>query len=162
MRTTAPPEPSRRHRDGERSERVRLGALEDYIGFHLRLAQNASFKAFKRRAGQNDLRPGRFAVLSLIHDNPGITPVAVSLASGRDKSTITPILRDLDKAGLIIRCPVPSDRRSHSLRLTEAGEEMLAHLARCAAEHDRELDRLVGDRKPELLALLRRIVAGLE
>ena len=42
------------------------GPLEDYIGFQLRRAQTASFKAFKRRAGEADLKPGWFAVLSLI------------------------------------------------------------------------------------------------
>ncbi|MCB8838989.1 MarR family winged helix-turn-helix transcriptional regulator [Aurantimonas sp. VKM B-3413] len=148
-------------RRADRGEKICLGELENYIAFHLRLAQNASFKAFKRQTGQSDLRPGRFAVLALIHHNPGITPMALSLASGRDKSTITPVLRDLQRAGLIIRTPVPKDKRSHSLDLTAAGEEMLAHLAACAAEHDRDLDRIVGDRKPELLDLLRRIVAAM-
>ena len=82
-------------------EPVELGVLGDYIGFHLRLAQAASFRAFKRHAGIPGLRPGWFAVLSLIDDNPGITPIALSRASGRDKSTITPLLRDLARDELI-------------------------------------------------------------
>jgi DNA-binding MarR family transcriptional regulator len=143
-------------------EGVTLGALEDYIGFHLRLAQNASFRAFKRHTGETDLRPGWFAVMMLIRHNPGITPMALSRASGRDKSTITPVLRDLMRQELIRRSPIPSDRRSYALFLTEAGEERLSHLSECAAEHDRELDAIVGDRKPELLNLLRRIVARLD
>ena len=106
-------------RGADRGEKICLGELDDYIGFHLRLAQNASFKAFKRQTGQSDLRPGRFAVLALIHHNPGITPMALSLASGRDKSTITPVLRDLQRAGMITRTPVPRDKRSHSLHLTQ-------------------------------------------
>ena len=40
---------------------------------------------------------------------------------------------------------------------------MLAHLAACAAAHDRELDDIVGDRKGRSCSrLLRRIVAELE
>ena len=50
---------------GERED-LKLGLLDDYIGFHLRLAQNASFRAFKRHTGDRDLRPGWFAVLTLI------------------------------------------------------------------------------------------------
>lgn len=143
-------------------EEVRLGALDAYIGFHLRLAQNASFRAFKRLTGEHNLRPGWFAVLSIIKDNPGITPIALSRASGRDKSTITPVLRDLLKAGLVTRSPVAGDRRSYALSLTPPGVEKLAHLAACAAEHDRALDAIVGEEKPELIRLLRRIVARLD
>ena len=136
--------------------------LDDYIGFHLRLAQNASFKAFKRHTKDNKLRPGWFAVLSLIGNNPGISPMALSRASGRDKSTITPVLRDLFSAGLIRREPVPADKRSYALFLTETGETRLSYLAACAADHDKELDGIVGEGKRELLEILRRIVTALE
>jgi DNA-binding MarR family transcriptional regulator len=147
---------------GEGGEGIRLGLLDEYIGFHLRLAQAASFRNFKRHAGVRNLRPGWFAVLSIINDNPGITPIALSRASGRDKSTITPVLRDLEREKLIVRDEIPSDRRSYALRLTPKGAESLAHLAICAAAHDSELDAIVGGAKGELLALLRRIVAELD
>ncbi|MCT8997253.1 MarR family winged helix-turn-helix transcriptional regulator [Chelativorans intermedius] len=142
--------------------KVRLGTLDTYIAFHLRLAQNASFKAFKRLTGENDLRPGWFAVLAIIKNNPGINPMALSLASGRDKSTITPVLRALLGEGMIRRQPNPRDRRSYALFLTEAGERRLAHLQACAAAHDRALDAIVGEAKPELLRLLRRIAAVID
>jgi DNA-binding MarR family transcriptional regulator len=139
-----------------------LGALDSYIGFHLRLAQNASFKAFKKRTGEDDLRPGWFAVLSLIGSNPGITPMALSRSIGRDKSTLTPLLRDLFRARLIDRRPSASDRRSYSLLLTDAGKLMLAKLAGHAAEHDRTLDAIVGADKPKLIELLRRLWTTLD
>ncbi len=141
---------------------VRLGALDTYIGFHLRLAQGASFRAFKRHAGVDNLRQGWFAVLSIINDNPGITPVALSRASGRDKSTITPVLRALLRERLIRREAVPGDRRSYALHLTEAGAGALAHLAASAAAHDADLDAIAGDRKGLLIELLRRIATELE
>lgn len=141
---------------------VSLGPLDNYIGFHLRLAQNASFQAFKRHTGETDLRPGWFAVLSLIGTNPGITPMALSRASGRDKSTLTPVLRDLMRSQLVKRKPIPADRRSYALYLTEAGEEKCAALSEQAARHDQQLDALVGDRKQELLGLLRLIAASLD
>jgi DNA-binding MarR family transcriptional regulator len=146
----------------EPAGRVRLGKLDQYVGFHLRLAQQASFKAFKRRTGEDDLRPGWFAVLTLIDENPGITPIALSRASGRDKSTLTAVLRDLLRARFIVRQPMPRDRRSHALFLTPLGEEKLARLALHAARHDRLLDEIVGARKTELIKLLRRIAMLLE
>jgi DNA-binding MarR family transcriptional regulator len=157
--TDATREPSARAAE---PDRVKLGVLDSYIGFHLRLAQAASFRAFKRHSGLKNLRPGWFAVLSIIGDNPRITPVTLSRASGRDKSTITPILRELLRERLIRRESVPNDRRSYALHLTPQGAEALAHLAVCAAEHDRELDAIAGDQKPALLALLRRFEAELE
>ena len=147
-------------RSGE--ERVDLGVLDDLIGFHLRLAQNVSFRAFKRLTGEAKLRPGWFAVLTLIERNPGITPMALARASGRDKSTITPIIRDLLHESLVRRRDIPSDRRSYSLFLTPKGEEKLAHLGACAAQHDRDLDAIVGDRKAELLRLLRAVATMLD
>jgi DNA-binding MarR family transcriptional regulator len=143
-------------------EPVRLGLLGDYIGFNLRLAQAASFRAYTRRVDIRGLRPGWFAVLSLINDNPGITPLALSRASGRDKSTITPLLRDLVKNEMIVREGIPADRRSYALRMTARGEEALALLAARAAAHDSALDAIAGDQKEALLELLRRIVAELD
>jgi DNA-binding MarR family transcriptional regulator len=139
-----------------------LGPLENRIGFHLRLAQNASFKAFKKKTGEADLKPGWFAVLSLIHDNPSITPAVLSRASGRDKSTITPVLRDLMRNHLIEQKTVPADKRSYMLSLTKAGRARLRELTEHAMEHDRVLDEIVGESKPELLRLLRLVIASLE
>ena len=42
---------------------ISLGPLEDYIAFHLRMAQGASFRAFQQHAGVPGLRQGWFAVL---------------------------------------------------------------------------------------------------
>ena len=142
---------------------IPLGILDTYIGFHLRLAQNASFKAFKRHTGEHDLRPGWFAVLMLIHLNPGITPMALSRASGRDKSTLTPVLRDLEHRYFVERCPVPNDKRSYALALTPQGEEMLSKLAAHAEAHDRKIDEIVGcESKAGLIRMLRQIATQLD
>jgi DNA-binding MarR family transcriptional regulator len=165
MEDPAKSKPNTRGRTREEAgvdDRPQLGPLDQALGFHLRLAQNASFKAFKRHTGEADLRPGWFAVLNIIHHNPGITPIALSRGSGRDKSTITPVLRDLLRDGLIRRGAIPTDKRSYALFLTEEGEERLSHLAACAAAHDQELDAIVGNKKDELIRLLRRIVTVLD
>ncbi len=141
---------------------VHLGVLGCNIAFHLRLAQDASFRAFKRHTGESHLRPGWYAVLSLIDSNPGITPMVLSRASGRDKSTLTPILRDLIRHGLVRQSPVPKDRRSYALSLTLAGEERLERLTAHAEAHDSQLDEIVGPRKKELIDLLRRITNDLD
>ena len=137
---------------------VKLGELEGFIGFNLRLAQDASFRAFTRRVGETDLKPGRFAALTVIHNNPGITPGALGRAIARDKSTITPLVQALLRDGLVERRQSRTDRRSFTLRLTEAGDALRRKLVLAARAHDDRLDEIVGEQKVEFLLLLRRIV----
>jgi DNA-binding MarR family transcriptional regulator len=142
---------------------VRLGPLEGFIGFHLRLAQEASFRAFARRAGDARLRPSRFAIMALIAENPGISQAALSTACARDASTLTTSLDDLVRRGLVRRARDTADRRRYALDLTPRGRQALARLMAHARAHDARLDGLVGKAgKATLLRLLRRIVAGLD
>lgn len=144
------------------SEPIRYGRLEDFVGFHLRIAQTASFQAFAREVGDIELSPGRFALLTLIGENPGISQTALSRANGRDKSTLTPALDDLERRGLIRRERLASDRRSYALSLTESGRDMLARLTECAERHERNLDRIIGPRERErFVRILRKLAAEL-
>jgi DNA-binding MarR family transcriptional regulator len=136
---------------------VDLGNLESYIGFHLRVAQDASFRAFARETGQHGIKPGRFAALMVIARNPGISQVALGQTIARDKSSITPLIQDLQRLGLIERRNAADDRRRVELCLTAAGEKHLERLRRFAGEHDAKLDAIVGAKKDEFLDLLRKI-----
>jgi len=136
---------------------VSLGTLDDAIGFHLRLAQDASFRAFARRAGQHDLKPGHFAALLVIVNNPGIGQGALGRAIARDKSSVTPIIQTLFKRGLIDRRISAVDRRRIQLSITRPGQALQRRLARHARSHDRKLDTIVGAHKALFLGLLKRI-----
>jgi DNA-binding MarR family transcriptional regulator len=143
-------------------EGIDYGPLAEWVGFHLRMAQIASFQAFAREVGEVDLPPGRFALLTLIGRNPGISQTVLSRAAGRDKSTLTPALRDLKRRGLISRERQDRDRRSYHLTLTADGQTALERLTACASRHDRNLDRIVGPRdQPRLLRILRKIMSEL-
>jgi DNA-binding MarR family transcriptional regulator len=141
---------------------VRLGVLADFIAFHLLIAQNASFRGFARYSGRPGLKAGHFGAMMVIHNNPGITQVALGRAISRDKSTITPLVQELHRHGFVHRKPSTVDRRSVTLTLTRAGEMALKDLLAHARAHDRRLHAIVGKRKPALIALLRRIADGLE
>lgn len=138
-----------------------LGMLENALGFHLRLAQDASFQDYMRRIEGADLRPGWFATLALIDENPNINQKALSEASGRDKSTTSLLLRDLERQGLVERTRSRADRRTAVLNLTTAGLQQLAELKAAAIEHEARLSAIVGDRREEFLAMLKHLVAEL-
>jgi DNA-binding MarR family transcriptional regulator len=138
-----------------------LGPLDGYIAFHLRRAQETALRAFITSSSQPDFKPGRFAALMVIRLNPGLSQVDVCRAIGRDKSTISPLIRDLERDGLILRETSERDRRVVTLRLTPRGNAALDRLLTHVQAHDRRLDDIVGDAKPELIALLKKIAAAL-
>jgi DNA-binding MarR family transcriptional regulator len=147
---------------GVAGKAIDYGPLAGWIGFHLRMAQTASFAAFAHEAKGIDLSPGRFALLTLIGNNPGIGQTALSRADGRDKSTLTPALDDLVQRGLIVRERAREDRRAYCLSLTPAGRAALRKLTACAKHHEANLDQLIGARdRARFLRLLRKIVAEL-
>ncbi len=153
----------RTKRAAARSGNVDLGPLDNWIGFHLRLAQSASFQAFTREARGVDLSPGRFATLMIIGRNPGISQTALSRANARDKSSLTPVLEDLERRRLIRRVRPKDDRRSYQLLLTPSGERLLQELTACAERHDRNLDRIIGPReRTRFLKTLKKLITKLQ
>ncbi len=136
-------------------------AFADLIGYHLRLAQEASFQAIRQAAGRSELKPGWYTILTILSDNPGLTPTELSRLCGRDRSTLSSTLKGLSARGFIARRHTPEDQRSYSVRLTAAGEAMLKKLRVIAKTHDAKLDAIVGKDKPLLIGLLRRIAEAL-
>ena len=147
-------------KDNGRGEAIDYGPLADWVGFNLRMAQAAAFQAFSRLAKEIGTRPGRFATLMLIGRNPGISQTALSRANGRDKSSLTPVLNDLARRGLVIRRRTRADQRTYRLSLTPAGRRVLADLTRCARVHEEKLDRIIGAREQKaFVRVLKRIIA---
>jgi DNA-binding MarR family transcriptional regulator len=145
------------------AEAIEYGPLDGWVGFNLRMAQAATFQAFSRRSKDIGARPGRFATLMLIGQNPGISQTALSRANGRDKSTLTPLLADFVRRGLVRRTRTRTDRRSYRLTLTPAGRRMLRQFIELARTHERNLDRIIGPRdRAQFLRILRRITAEIE
>jgi DNA-binding MarR family transcriptional regulator len=151
---------ARASRANGQAEAIDYGPLADWVGFNLRMAQAAAFQAFSRLAKEIGTRPGRFATLMLIGRNPGISQTALSRANGRDKSSLTPVLNDLARRGLVSRQRTRADQRTYRLSLTPAGRRLLAELTRCAGVHEKKLDRIIGAREQKgFVRVLKRIIA---
>jgi DNA-binding MarR family transcriptional regulator len=153
----------RRRHSGAESPATDLGPLAGWIGFNLRIAQESAFEAFSRRSQEIGESPGRFATLTLIHRNPGISQTELGQASGRDKSSITPVVEDLVRRGLVERRKTDSDKRAYRLSLTSQGKKVLASLMRCARRHERVLDDIIGARdRKRFLEICRKIATQME
>jgi DNA-binding MarR family transcriptional regulator len=154
----------RRVRNGEAiAGPINFGPLAYWVGFNLRMAQEAAFQAFSRRSQDIGESPGRFATLTLIARNPGISQTELSQANGRDKSSLTPVVEGLVRRGLVERKRMDQDRRTYRLNVTSAGKKVLTVMTRCARRHERNLDHVIGARdRKRFLQILRRIAAEIE
>jgi DNA-binding MarR family transcriptional regulator len=153
----------RRGKNGETNvESVNFGPLATWVGFNLRMAQEAAFQAFSRLSQEVGESPGRFATLTLIARNPGITQTELSQAAGRDKSSLTPVIEDLVRRGLIERKRLNHDRRAYCLNVTADGQKTLASLMRAARKHEKNLDKLIGVRdRTRFIETLKKIAVGM-
>ena len=141
---------------------INYGPLAGWVAFHLRMAQVVSFQSFARLARDVNLSPGRFAVLTLIGHNPGISQTALSRANRNDKSTLTTALTGLVRKKLVNRQRTAEDKRTYRLTLTPAGEKLLQRLTECARQHDRNLARVIGQREyARFMQILQRIAVEL-
>jgi DNA-binding MarR family transcriptional regulator len=124
------------------------------------MAQVVSFQGFARLAHGVNLSPGRFAVLTLIGHNPGISQTALSRANRNDKSTLTSALGGLVQKRLVKRQRTEGDKRIYRLTLTPAGERLLQRLTECAKQHDRNLTKVIGQREYAHFMQILQKIAG--
>jgi DNA-binding MarR family transcriptional regulator len=135
-----------------------LGLQQTSPAFWMRVANDAAMQTFWRETARFDVGRGGYAAMSVIEANPGITQGQLGVLLGRHMSTLTPILRHLQLRGLILREPLPADRRSFALTLTPKGSQRTKEIRQIAERHERTLEQIVGEEQmPEFMAILRRI-----
>jgi DNA-binding MarR family transcriptional regulator len=146
----------------EQLPQLNLGWLGGTIGFNLRIAQEASVRAYLKTVADSGTLQWRFAILALINENPGLTQGALGKAIKRDTSSLTPALDDLCSRGLVTRIRPEHDRRSYELRLTASGKTTMQQLKAKVQAHEEELDRLITkDQRARLIQTLRQLATGL-
>ena len=145
-------------RTGSSIQTIDMGLLPELIGFNLRCAQVALFQHFNTTVGASSISAPQFGALLLIEANPGISQSAVAEALRFDRSTLVQIIDRLEGRELVVREVSSHDRRSHALRLTTKGANLLSELKQAARDHERDVARgLSEEDRDTLIKLLRRI-----
>jgi DNA-binding MarR family transcriptional regulator len=73
-----------------------------------------------------ELSPSQFNVLNLLHGEPeGLSQTELSRELLMHRSNLTGLIDRLERRGLVTRGKRPGDRRSHQVRLTAEGMELL-------------------------------------
>jgi DNA-binding MarR family transcriptional regulator len=140
---------------------VNLGHLPRLTGYLLRRAQLAVFQDFLRSYAELDIRPGQYAVLTVIEQNPGLKQSQVSVALDIKRANLVALLDSLESRGLAKRVPVASDRRSYALFLTEAGTRLMEKLREINDAHERRVTARIGPGgQAQLLKLLDEVISA--
>ena len=132
--------------------------LSGYVGYALRRAQGVIFADFNQTLVSLELRPGQFAVLLLIDQNPGTSQSHVSVALGVQKANFVATIADLEMRGLVRRQKSASDGRTYSLGLTSRGRALLQRAAELQSHHEKRVIAQIGtEGRLQLLSLLERL-----
>jgi DNA-binding MarR family transcriptional regulator len=124
-------------------------------GFMIRRAHQIAVSLFLEQTGTLGITTTQYGILILLKHRDGIDQITVSKLLGLDRSTTGMVLEKLEDAGLIGRRVGTEDRRRRTLRLTRAGERMLARLAGPArAAQERVLSAFDPQERAQFLKLL--------
>jgi DNA-binding MarR family transcriptional regulator len=142
----------------ETQSELPLRALEDFIGFELRRAYNASARKFVEIMTDLSLKPGQYSLMLAIERVPGSTQSTVARLLSVDRSTMVPLLNQLERKGYVQRVRRADDRRAYALQLTPVGSGILHKSRELIELHERTITRgFSASDRASLLAGLRRI-----
>jgi DNA-binding MarR family transcriptional regulator len=139
---------------------VRLGRLEDNLGYNLRRAQLHIFDAFAAATSASALTPSQFAVLLLIEANPGIKQIELASVLDVDRSTMVRLVDRCEEAKLVRRGSSKTDRRIAPPVLTARGRALIERLEPAVADHEMRAAGLSRVERATFVALLKRVNAA--
>lgn len=140
-----------------------LARLYARPGFLLRRAHQISSSIFESECESIAVTPAQYSVLSALHVRPGQDQTSLARALGFDKVTILRVLHAMEIRGLVLRERAAEDRRSISLALTAAGEDLFVAAQKPVDRaYQRLMQPLSESQQRQLLKLLEVLTAGLE
>jgi len=140
--------------------RLDTRALRRTPGFMIRLVQLKFFDGFYEVFGDLGLSPAKYAVLTLVRDNPGVPPSSLAALLRLRLPNLTKLLNELEAAGLLKRKRSKTDRRAVALFLTAQGEDLIQRAVALTEPYNRQmLAPLDANERSVLTQLLNRIVS---
>ena len=100
------------------------------------------------------ITPEQWSVLSCLWEAQGLSHHEIGLRTGRDKFTISRILKLLQKKGLVFKQPDPRDRRRSSIHLTSEGQALQTPLTQIVESY---CTRIFRDLTSDEIAYLQRV-----
>lgn len=131
-------------------EKLHLLLLEAFLRSNRLLCQQLQ---------QVDLLPGQPKILEFLLENEGCTQRTISEGCFLDKSTITTVLKRMEKDKLIYKEVHPTDQRSSLIYLTEAGKNKAFWVQQTLNDIDKaELADIPEAERKQFFATLEKII----
>src|ERR671924_1293257 len=133
------------------------------VGFMLSTLGYAVSRRFHAVLAPLDLEPSEFAILRAVGFSEGQSQHALAERLHISPSHMVALVDELERRALLVRRPLPGDRRVRALHLTGAGEKLLAQAFELAKQHEQLVSKaLSAKERAQLLDLLGRIADALE
>jgi DNA-binding MarR family transcriptional regulator len=116
-------------------EQTDVGALNDILGFHIRLAHGAAYRHFTETFTDLGLTQKQVSALWLVSDHPGIGQSDLGRRLQMDRATVMAIVNRLAARGYVERSDHRGDARRRALSLLPEGAAALER-ARVAIRAD--------------------------
>lgn len=134
------------------------GILPDQIGFNLRIAYSQVMNIFSEVFADLDVTPLQFAMLEVIAKNELITQSELIEMIGTHPTVAVKPLRDLEKAGIIVRTRDEEDRRKYMIQLSDKGKILHSQTVTAVQKVEARLSsELTVDEQEILRVLLKKI-----
>ena len=135
-----------------------VGALNDILGFHIRLAHGAAYRYFMETFADLGLTQKQVSALWLIADHPGIGQSDLGRLLQMDRATVMAIINRLAARGYVERKGDRDDARRRILSLLPAGSAALEQAKTAIRKSEDWLkERFTKREVAQLIALLTRI-----
>ena len=135
-----------------------IGAINDILGFHIRLAHGAVYRHFMETFIDLDLTQKQVVVLWLIDDHPDIAQTDLAMRLRMDRATVMAIVNRLQGRHYLVRGKSKSDGRKQTLNLLPEGVKALAQARKAILAHEDWLkSRFTAKEVTKLIEFLTRI-----
>lgn len=128
--------------------------LSDQLCFAVYSAAHAFNRVYKPHLDRMGLTYPQYLAMLVLWDEDGLAVKAIGGRLGLDSGTLTPLLKRLEAAGLVLRARDPADERSVRVSLTDKGRA----LEKQAEGVPFALGCAMGKSLPEIAGLRREIV----
>lgn len=133
--------------------------VEHQIGYLLRRAHQRATALFQANIGDPGTTPTQFTGMVKLGEHGELSQNLLGRLVGLDKATTQGVVRRLRDRALIAARPDPTDARRTLLRLTPAGEQVLARLVANGPRVSAETLKPLNDTEQQtLLSLLSRLI----
>jgi DNA-binding MarR family transcriptional regulator len=115
-----------------------VAALEDHLGYWLRIVSNAVSLNFARGLEREGVTVAEWAFMRMLYEIDSLAPTVLSERMGMTKGAISKLADRLVAKGFVARKSNAADKRAQTLALTQKAKALIPRLAKLADKNDFE------------------------